>query len=964
MTRRLLVVSAIVLALYPAVRAEERHLDFVYALRDQGYYDTAIEYLRGIAGRADLPAPIKDVLDYEIGELLLLQATDERDLVKRDQQLEDSRVHLQRFVDAHANHARAPGAMTDLALILVERGRVAVMQSNSPAKRAQRPEFQQQARDLFGKARTQFQEAEKQFLVEYKKFPSYIDPNNPRSKQQIEDRREAHLNLMQAQLNLAVIEYEYAQSFDRETKEFKDTLNLAVKKFEDVYKNYREWLAGLYARMWMGKCFEEMGDIRKAVGFYEELEKHEDPKLAPLQRQVTYFHIICMNKRGDHVLAQQTAERWISQNLRLARSKQGLGVSMELAAALRDQAKKLDEKDSQRNRLLGQASSIWNDVARFEGEFKELALQEKAKWGVISLKRDRLLNYDEALTLAERAREESKWAEAVEAYEIALAAVTDKQETSQINKTRYLYAFCLYQMKRYLSAGVIAQHIAVRHPDSGLALNAAYIALASFAQSHAAAKPTEQPEVERLQIDRIGQYIESRWPDTPEADFARLVLAGVAQQRQEHAAAAAAFERVSPKSEDYLSSQTKAGEAYWNAYLAGLDAPAAGQTQNLQTYLKKAGDLLSKTRDDRQKKLNPSQPVPEDNMRADLFLAQIYLEGGRDKDSITLLEPLVKTVGERKDLAHLELATLTAAMQGYVRLENLDQAEAMMGKIEATGKDTAEITALFQSLATQLRQKMERLEKLGDKAGAEQTRKSFLAFLDRLSKRQAGQTFDSLNWIAASFFGLGAYDHAERLFREIITKFASDAGVAADAKKRRALTVTRLQLVTALRLQKKYTEALTTVEAVFQENKKAVDVIVEYGRALSWSATETPQNWDLAIKHWRQYANYLGLMRPKPPQYFECWLYLGACRIGKVAASPGAQAQEFALAAKELNYLYGTMAESDRQRTLDDTFADLRTFAAQVAGTQAPPTLGALCEALLTKAGAAPPRAQTAAANR
>ena len=77
---------------------------------------------------------------------------------------------------------------------------------------------------------------------------------------------------MQAQLNLAVIEYEYAQSYDRESKEFKDTLTGAVKKFEDVYTRYRGWLAGLYARMWMGKCFEEMGDIRKAVGFYEELE--------------------------------------------------------------------------------------------------------------------------------------------------------------------------------------------------------------------------------------------------------------------------------------------------------------------------------------------------------------------------------------------------------------------------------------------------------------------------------------------------------------------------------------------------------------------------------------------------------------------------------------------------------------------------------------------------------------------
>ncbi len=952
--KRFLLVSLLAIALpHSIARADERHLDFVQGLRERGYFDMAVEYLEQLAKRERLPEDVRVVIEYELGKLLLLQATEERDLVKRDEQLEQSRVHLQKFLTDHASHPRAADALTELGLILVERGRVAVMQSNSPNKRAQRKELQDQGRAFFDQARAQFDDAEKKFLAEYKKFPSFIDPTAPRTKQLIDDRREAQLNLMQAQLNLAIIEYEYAQTYDRDSKEFKERLNAGIKKFDDVYTRYRGWLAGLYARMWTGKCYEEMGDIRKAVGFYEELEKHEDQNLIPLKRQVIYFHVICMNKRGDHVLAQETAQHWINENSRQARTKQGLGVRMELASALRDQAKKLPENDSNRSRLLGQAMTIWNEVVRFEGEFKELALQEKAKWGSVVGRRDRTMTFDEALTVAERAREEDKWSEAAEAYEIALAQIGDKQDIGQINKTRYLYGFCLYQMKRYLPAALICQHIATRYPDSGLALHSSYISLASFVRSYETAKPAEYPDVDRSQLETMAQFLENRWPDTNEADFARMALGAVALKRQELAAAARAYERVSKKSEDYLIARQRAAETFWNAYLLGVAAAdAAAQSKDLQSHLQKARELFTNTRQDRLAKVDPAQPIPEDAVRADLFLAQVYIESGQDKESLTLLEPLIKTVEQRKDLDAFHLTALTSAMQAFVRLENLDQAEVIMQKIEATGKDTAEITALFQALAEQLKQKMQRLQNLGDKAGAEQTRKSFLAFLDRLSKRQAGQSFDGLSWVAASFFGLAAYDQAEQLYRQILTKYGEDPAFVGDAKKKRALTATRLQLSISLRLQKKHDEARQLAQQLFKENAKALDVIMEFGRCLSWCGTRTPADLETGIKHWKQYSAGFGLMKPKPPQYYPCWLYLGLCRIGKAAASPGTKAQEFGQVGRELNFVLGTMAETDRNRLLDDSFDDLIALAAAVGVTDQPKTLGEFCQALLRKVGA------------
>ncbi len=937
--------------------ADEKYLDFVQSLRERGYYDVALDYLTQIESRERLPEPVRQLIDYERGKILLLQATDERDLDKRDQQLELSRDHLQKFVTTHPSHGRSAEAMTDLAMILVERGRVAVMQSNSPNKRAQRKEFQELARKYFDDARSQYAEAEKKYEAEYKKFPSFIDSTAPKTKQLIEDRQQALLDLLQARLNMAIVEYEYAQSFDRDAKEFRERLNAAIKKFDEVYTRHRDRMAGLYARMWTGKCYEEMGDIRKAVGFYEELRKHEDQNLAPLQKQVIYFHIICMNKRGDHVLAQATAERWINEHTKDARTKQGLGVRMELAAALRDQAKKLPDNDQNRSRLLSQAVSIWNEVARYESEHKELALQEKGKWASVAGRRDRTLSFDEAFTLADRAREEEKWTEAIDLYEIALSQVTEKQELGQVNKARYLYGFCLYQAKRYLPAALVLEHIALRHPDSGLAMHSSYISLASYVQSYETAKPPEQPDVDRTQLTRMAEYLEGRWPDTAEADFARMALGGIALKLEDHVAAARAYVRVSVKSDDYLVAQSRAAEGYWNGYLVGVAAPdAASRSQELQQHLAKARELYTKTRQDRIAKLDSTQPIPEDAVRADLFLAQIHIEGGQDKDAALLLDPLIKTVEERGDLAKLHLPILTSALQAYVRMENLTQAEEIMKKIETTGKDTAEITLLFQALAEQLKQKMDRLERLGDKPAAEQTRRSFLAFLDRLSKREAGQTFDSLSWIAASFYGLAAYDQAETLFRTILTKYGDDPATTGDPKKKRSLTAVRLQLATALRLQKKYDESRQIIELVRKENPKAIDVLMEYGRVLSWSATKSPGEFDAAVKHWKQYSNYFGLMKPKPSQYYHCRLYLALSRIGKSrdVLNP---AQELGQAVRELTLSLNTMSEADRAGKLDESFADLLALAAALGFTEKPKTLGEFFELLVAKSGGSPAQA-------
>jgi len=55
------------------------------------------------------------------------------------------------------------------------------------------------------------------------------------------------------------------------SKESAETLKAAAKKYHELYTKYEDYLAGLYARMWEGRCYKELGDTEKAFEAFEDL---------------------------------------------------------------------------------------------------------------------------------------------------------------------------------------------------------------------------------------------------------------------------------------------------------------------------------------------------------------------------------------------------------------------------------------------------------------------------------------------------------------------------------------------------------------------------------------------------------------------------------------------------------------------------------------------------------------------
>ena len=178
-------------------------------------------------------------------------------------------------------------------------------------------------------------------------------------------------------MNLAVLSYEMAQTWDRGSAENKQSLSEAAGAFEHIHARYRQQIAGLYARMWQGKCFEELNDITKALGIYNELLGHGGDKpskpLSTLQDRVRHFRLCCLNheQRKDYELVIDEAQEWLTANSDKEGTRTWLGIQWELARALRMQADSEGKSADERMALLRQALFAARTINRFPGEYKD-----------------------------------------------------------------------------------------------------------------------------------------------------------------------------------------------------------------------------------------------------------------------------------------------------------------------------------------------------------------------------------------------------------------------------------------------------------------------------------------------------------------------------------------------------------------------------------------------------------------
>jgi hypothetical protein len=631
----LLVLGLVLSANLPApARAAEPYLEFVEGLREREYLDYAMAYLEQIEKRADLPPEIKAVIPFEKAKTLLKGALALRTADAQMKQLDQARTYLEEFLNANPNHSEAGAANSRMAEIIVLKGKVELQQSRAPGNAAQKAEFQKRARTYFAEARKVYQTAYDRYKDAHDKFDKFI----PKTDKRYDAREELFRNMVQSLLQLAVMTYEDGQTYDRGTPENKKVLTEAAAAFDQIHARYRQLLSGLYARMWEAKCFEEQDDIRKALGFYNELLEHgkdlpvsqRDPQLRKLQNMVLHFKMICLNHdtQKDYRITILEGEEWLKENRGQASSRAGLGIQWEMVRAQELLAHQEGTGEAEKNKLLQQALEKARYINRFQGEFKDgsAAMIQKlmvslnrepgdpkdfaTAFGVADNMRSDISNRLRQIREA-RGSEQTRLLielqpvlkEAARVLQIGLALVGPKDDQKEVNRARFYLSYFYFYMRdsrdlkpthsfdSAIAAEFTAHKLLAIEPDK--ALEAAFLAQAAYIQAYANERP-ELREAEIKWVIGVCNFITENWPSSDRANDARMDLGRVYTETHQPAEAARWYLQVPETAPQFLEAQLAAGNAWWYAFQNESIRPEAERKpkEELDAMVKQSQDIL------------------------------------------------------------------------------------------------------------------------------------------------------------------------------------------------------------------------------------------------------------------------------------------------------------------------------------------------------------------------------------
>jgi len=671
--------------------ASEPAQAFLEGLRERGYFDTAIDYLQSAQENPAVSDSFKTTLVYERGVTLVAGARLQRDSALREQQLDEAQKILQQYIAGQPGSLYAFSARSQLGNVMVERARSRLEKSKKLAQNEKTPVLKQ-SRDLYGQANKEFAALVEELRAKLKTYPAALDEKKEAKK--IEERDRYRQDFLQAQLLVAATKEELADTLNKGSKEWTAALTAAADTYKKIFEDYRTRIAGLYARMYQGRCFQKLGKHKEAIAFFNELLANPDsPEFRTLRMKV-------MSLAVDSWLAQDLYPEVLDKAVKLidgarpSEDKTDDLMHLRVAAArackaYADQLKKKNPKDPNIRKLLRDGRALVTYASKFPSDQQDAArrlLPEFAAGEVEPGARPQPKTFVEAKNAARQAVDDMQSAgilvktlptrmlglkgseladvkrqleeakqqvarnqdDAMEYCRLALKLADSETDLNDINLVRYLLCYLLYSEKNYYDAVVMGDFLARRYPDSVGARPCAKIVLASFVNLYAQ-NQTDDKDFETSQIEEIADYIVKKWPDQPESDEALNTLIPFMIRAKKLDQAQAYLARIPADSPQRGSAELKTGQALWASYLEnsrqlrawqdGSEPPpdgfdAAADQKELEVLKAKAKSTLS----DGVERMRKSGEVSRILATAVLSLAQIYVDTNEAKKAVTLLE--------------------------------------------------------------------------------------------------------------------------------------------------------------------------------------------------------------------------------------------------------------------------------------------------------------------------------------
>ncbi|MGO9114927.1 MAG: hypothetical protein ACLP9L_37420 [Thermoguttaceae bacterium] len=885
-----------------AAPAADPQKEILNGLRAKGHYDEAIDYLQHARANPDTPKTFAETIDYELAVTQIDAAAGLAE-TRRDQTLQLAQEALTKFLADQPHHALAAAARAQLGNVLFDRGRLQRMLAEQYEGQA-RQKYLEAARGLLHEADERWAGVDNAANEELKQIAFVRGDDIKRS----EARDHVHGRQLQARLARAWVQYEMGQTYSADSGERMKALQDAGSRFDALYDQQRERLAGFYARLGRGLCWKDLGESEKAFAVFEELLGLPDDQadfhtlrgkaavqaletsLRPeLKKFKSGLDIAQRWLGGDH---PQPASAEIDLAIRFLGGEAALAQAKELPAASTEQS-------SVRTRQIDWARQQFNIVAATAGPYQAkakirlldsaLGPAETSEPGTFADARNRaraaldrfcsaLAEQKEAARTGEgndrdsqRQRREqiaTAQSEALKYCRLALemrtaAAGTAQRSAEEYDTVRYYLAYVRYVSGDLDEAAALGEALAQKSSDSTPARQAARIGLAAReALLRRASDESRQTAEERLQA--LAERIIQRWADRAEADDARGILLDLALGGGHLETAEQYLQQISAVSPRRGEAELSLGQALWRQAqqllrTSTLEHDHAAEAEKIiarATGLLGAGIARGRTAIDSAATKGTGAAAKGLLPAAMLALAQIHIAGGRPVEAIALLEDPSIAAGDSCCLALL----------AYVATGQLDKAEICLQTLQASLPPAGNAGAARQTLQICVRINRLLRHHLTDYRSRRQDDlvkkivQEFDTFLASSAKGPAADSFFVLTWRAEAYAGLAAgldvdgpvvLPKAEKQYRQAVAAFqATLHRVETQPEFSPAAEVTvalRIELARCLRRLSDNPQALSQLWAVLQDHPLMVDAQVEAAYTYQSWGDEKPEYLEMAI---------------------------------------------------------------------------------------------------------------------
>jgi cellulose synthase operon protein C len=674
--------------------ADEPVERFLNALKENGYYDVALEYLESVDRRNLIDEDFRRVLAFEKAEILIASVSTLRDAKLRDARLNEAQQILARFNSAGATLEQLARVANYQGNLFLNRARLTLAMGGSDRLTAgEKEKFAAQSRQFLQNARENYLEAKRhirELIDPHSPQALKVDPQDPASTDRLSYFQNLYVNV---RFNLATSIEQLADTYSPADPEYVAYLNEAATEYKNHHEDYyAKYLAAWNARLGEARCYQKLNKHGEALKLLEEIFQKEGGAFANLKNLA--YQLACDSwNQLDLYPANEIAQRLEpvveGLNRAEAQSANWLRVQLELAIALFRQSEETGAQPGARARneaeaLRRKGSKHLRQVAKFASPHRERARELMVQWKV-SMSEPKMPDESAAPTSFEDARQKIKEEVAeienlmtelrIQRTDLAKAAASERPameesmdglsaqlleladqvlqdiarameladedtQIADVNQLRYFQSFAFFASERWIEAALIGEFMLQKFPAIEMTRQATNFVIPSYNRLYNLA-PENERNFERNRLIQVCSRVIERWPGSDEAARAAASWIALSLAAKDFDQTDLLFKNIPENFPGLAQLSAQFGIKLWVDYRERIarwpddKETLASQRLKAKTYLEQALKLAS------------SESVSPDLAVASRLLVDIYLDLGD-------LDQALQTL-ELTDLAPLDL---------------------------------------------------------------------------------------------------------------------------------------------------------------------------------------------------------------------------------------------------------------------------------------------------------------------